>query len=252
LLKLIKYEILRCKFTMVALIGVLLCSEVVFLVGAAANRGATMTLGIVFLLLAAGAAFFTVWTQGLMGFIRDLTDKTGQMVFLTPVSPRRIVAVKFLVALLQLFIASGLVALFFALDIKLFYAKYETPLKIIEWVARFLGVTIAELWAAFSIAMLTGMLSTIVIYAIAYLFTAVWMAGYGTNTSGKGLRIVLMIAVFLVFMIVAILLPNISNSAGNPVVRSFIRKIPRYIFFLIGTVGCAVGTGYLLEKKISV
>lgn len=68
---------------------------------------------------------------------------------------------------------------------------------------------------------------------------------------GKGWGIALMSAGVLVFMLIAVLMPNINNEAFNPVVRIFIRKIPRYIFYLIGTVGCAIGTGSLLDKKIS-
>ena len=41
-------------------------------------------------------------------------------------------------------------------------------------------------------------------------------------------------------------------SAGEvPVVRGFVRKIPRYLFYLVGTVGCTFGTAYLLNNKIS-
>ena len=251
MLKIMKYEILRCKSALFALIGVLLCAEFVFLMGTVVNKGATMTLGLVFLFLATGAAFFTVWIQGLTGFIRDLTEKSGYMVFLSPVSPGRIVAAKFLVALLELLVASGLAALFFALDIRLFFAKYETPLKIIEWVALFLGVSISELWAAFSIAMLTSMLSTMALYSVAYLFATVWMAVFDEKPTGKWRGIALMLAALLVFLLIAVLLPNVYNAAFNPVVRNFIRKLPRYIFYLIGTVGCAIGTGKPLDRRIS-
>ncbi|MBR6172809.1 MAG: hypothetical protein IKQ49_06515 [Eubacterium sp.] len=249
--KIMKYEILRSKVTLIALFGVLLGAEFVYLVGVMLKKDSTMSLGIIFLILAAGASFFTVWLQGLTGFRKDLTDKTGYMVFLTPVSPYRIIIGKLLVALGELVLASGLVALLGSIDIRILYAKYETPMKIIEKIAEFFGVTTSEVWAGFIVLVLTSMLSTLTLYAIAYLFSAVWAARFGTQYSGKGASIVLVVAVLIIYYLIVLNLPTLSSTARNPVVRGFVEKLPRYIFYVIGTIGCTWGTGYLMDKKIS-
>ncbi|MBR3538276.1 MAG: hypothetical protein IKN79_04305 [Eubacterium sp.] len=249
--KIMKYEILRNKVTMVALTGVLLGAEAVFLLGVILKKDSTVSLGSVFLILGAGAAFFTVWLQGLTGFRKDLNEKTGYMVFLTPVSPYRIVIGKLLVALGELIFASGLMALLGTIDIKLLYARYETPMMIIEMVAKFLGVTTSEVWAGFIVMVITSMLSTLTLYAVAYLFSAMWASRFGTGESGRAGNIILVVMVVLIYYLIVLNLPTLSSSLRNPVVRNFVQKLPRYIFYVIGTVVCTWGTGYLLNRKIS-
>ena len=80
MLKIMKYEVLRNKMTLATLGGVLALAELVFVYGIARGKSSTIGLGVVFLMLASGAAYFTIWLQGLTGFRRDLQDKTGYMV----------------------------------------------------------------------------------------------------------------------------------------------------------------------------
>ncbi len=249
--KIMKHEIIRNRSTLIALVGVLLCAEIVFLLGAIRSKGTTMVMGFLFLILATGASFFTVWIQGVTGFKRDLSEKSGYMIFMTPVSPYRIVVGRLLVALLELILASGMVALMFLINVKILYVKYETPLEIIELVARFLGVSMSEIWVSLTIAIMTSMLTTLTLYAAAHLFEAIWALNSGRSASGKGLVIFLTLAALVVFILIAVLLPNLQSTAWNPVVRGFIRKIPRYIFYLAGIVISSLSTGYLLKEKVS-
>ncbi len=251
MIKIMKYEILRNKSTVIAILGVLVGAESVFLLGSIRSKGATMCLGLILLLLATGAAYFTVWLLGVLGFLRDLTEKNGYMMFLTPVSPYRIMFGKLLIALAELLLASGAVALLFYIDIRLLYLKYERPMDIISLVADFLGVSMGELWSAFAVAVLTAMLNTLALYSVAHLFSAVWAADQGKNSFRKGMIIVIVIITMLAYTLIAVSLPEISSSAWNPVVRGFVKKLPRYIFFAAGAVGCTCGTGYLLNRKIS-
>ena len=199
-----------------------------------------------------GITNFSVWIHGVTGFYRDLTEKTGYMLFLIPVSPYRIAIAKMLVAVCQLLLAAGLTGLMFAIDVKILFHKYETPMTILEWIASFLGVTMSEIWAAFFVTVLTSMLSTMALYAIAYQIMTVWAAVFGTRSSGKGIGVLLVILALAVFFtVIALSLPNLTSTAVNQVVRGFVRKIPRYLFYLVGTVGCTFGTGYLLNNKIS-
>ena len=245
-----KYEVLRNKVTIIALLGVLGGAELVFLFGAVKERGSTLTLGIVFLMLASGAGYFTIWLQGLTGFRRDLQEKSGYMLFLTPMSPYSIVVGKLLVALIELAATAGIVGGLAAIDLAIMRKKYKYHIQVLETAADILGVDEGDLWAAFFVVILTSMMSVLCLYSMAYLFSAVY-ASSGARNLGKAGGIILVIVVVFVYYLITLNLPTISNDIKNTVVRGFVAKIPRHIFYVLGTVGCTWGTGYLLDKKIS-
>ena len=246
-----KYELLRNKVTLIALLGVLAGAELVFLFGAVKSKLSTLTLGIFFLMLASGAAYFTIWLQGLTGFRRDLMDKSGYMLFLTPVSPYRIVVAKLIVALGELVLTAGLVGVLAAVDLKILRGKYEKPIRIIETAAEFLGVDEGDLWAAFFVVILTSMMSVLCLYSMAYLFAALYASSGIQKNLGKGGGILFVVVVLFIYFFITLNLPTVSSTLKNPVVRGFVEKIPRHIFYVVGTLGCTWGTGYLLDRKIS-
>jgi len=251
MLKIMKYEVLRNKMTLAALGGVLALAELVFVYGMIREKGSTIGLGVVFLLLASGAAYFTIWLQGITGFRRDLQEKTGYMLFLTPVSSYSVVIAKLLVALIELSLTAGIVAFMAYIDLEMLRKKYERPITIIETIANVLGVSVNDLWAAFVVVILTSMLSVLCLFSMAYFFSAVMAHRNSKLLGGRGGTVLLVVIVVFMYYFITLNLPTVSNGVRNAVVRGFIEKIPRYIFYLFGTIGCTWGTGYLLDKKIS-
>ena len=251
MLKIMKYEVLRNKMTLATLGGVLALAELVFVYGIARGKSSTIGLGVVFLMLASGAAYFTIWLQGLTGFRRDLQEKTGYMLFLTPVSSYSVVIAKLMVALIELARTAGIVAFMAYIDLEMLRKKYERPVRIIETIANVLGVSVDDLWAAFVVVILTSMLSVLCLFSMAYFFSAVMAYKNSKLLGGRGGTVFLVIIVVFMYYFITLNLPTVSNNVRNAVVRGFIEKIPRHIFYVLGIIGCTWGTGHLLDKKIS-
>lgn len=251
MVKTMKYEFVRNRVVLLSLLGVMGGAELFYLVGILSGKNTTISLGLIFLILGAGAVYFTIWLQGLISFGRDLREKTGYMVFLTPVSPYRIVIAKLLVALIELSFTGFFLTLLMTVDLKILYAKYEKPLSIIKTVAGFLGVTPDDLLAAGIVAVVTSLISVLTLYTIAYLCSALSAVFSGGKGGQRGVTILLVVIMVIVYYVISLNLPEIDNNVRNLVVRGFVAKIPRYIFHVLGIAGCTWGTGYLLNNKVS-
>ena len=107
MLKTMKYEVIRNKMVIIILFSILGAAEALFLFGLISDSKNMVGFGILGLVLGTSIIYFAIWLLGIMSFSHDLRDKTGYMVFLTPVSPYKIIIAKMLVGLCEL-IASAL------------------------------------------------------------------------------------------------------------------------------------------------
>ena len=91
MLKTMKYEIIRNKLTLIILASILGAAELVFLFGIIGDNTRFVGYGILLLVLGTSVVYFAIWLLGLMSYSHDLRDKTGYMVFLTPISTYKII-----------------------------------------------------------------------------------------------------------------------------------------------------------------
>ena len=86
MLKMMKYEYRRGIFPLLVVITALAAAELLFLIGIFAEKDLLTGLGITFLVLGGWASFMFVLIYGVIIYSQDLKNKTGYMVFMTPIS----------------------------------------------------------------------------------------------------------------------------------------------------------------------
>ena len=100
MLKMMKYEYRRGVFSLLVVITALAAAELLFLIGIFAEKNLLAGLGITFLMLGGFASFMFVLIYGVIIYSQDLKNKTGYMVFMTPISNYKIIGAKLLSILL--------------------------------------------------------------------------------------------------------------------------------------------------------
>lgn len=100
MLKMMKYEYRRGIFPLLVVITALAAAELLFVIGIFAEKDLLAGLGITFLVMGGWASFMFVLIYGVIIYSQDLKNKTGYMVFMTPISNYKIIGAKLLSILL--------------------------------------------------------------------------------------------------------------------------------------------------------
>ena len=226
--KTIKYELIRHKFTLIILSCILGGAEFLFLIG---TTPSATVMGLMLIYAAGMAAYFTIWLLGLISFSRDLREKSGYMIFLTPVSSYTIIFSKIIAALLELAVAA-------------------VSMDFLREFSSLLDTTTDRVWSVFLSIWITGLFTTLTLYAIAYFGSA--LAAMSTQSKGgrRWLSVGIIFGILIVYTIIAKSLPEISVRS-DVLFRELIERIPNIIFALAVSAGCTYATGYLMDKKIS-
>ena len=90
MLKMMKYEYRRGIFPLLVVITALAAAELLFVIGIFAEKDLLAGLGITFLVMGGWASFMFVLIYGVIIYSQDLKNKTGYMVFMTPISITRL------------------------------------------------------------------------------------------------------------------------------------------------------------------
>lgn len=96
MLKLMKYELCKWRVTLLALLAGLAGLEAGFLVGQMTDRPVLMVTCLSLIAFLAFAAFAYLTIAGIAGYSRELGDRSGYLIFMTPVRPLGIVLSKLL------------------------------------------------------------------------------------------------------------------------------------------------------------
>ena len=252
MLKLMKYEFIRSRTTMFVLGGILGGAELIFLFGNMTKNSSTMATGMVLLVFGSSIIYFTIWLLGLISFSRDLREKSGYMVFLATISPYKIVFSKMLLGLLELLATAFLLILLASLDLNILSSTTGGWRESLAQVlARFFRISTNELWASCVVLVISGVFSVLTMYSIAYLGSAIAALVSKSNSGQKWLGILFVILILIVYSVIDNNLPEIRNHVSNEFVNVFVRHIPSFIFSAVVICGCSAGTGFLLDKKIS-
>lgn len=248
--KTMKYEFIRNKITLFVLGGVLGGAELIFLLGLMTSSSSLTGLGILFLTMSAAVGYFSIWLLGLISFSKDLRQKSGYMIFLTPVSPYKIIIAKLLVGLVELLgTAIALIGLA-TMDLAMLTNKYE-QIQILRSLAKAFGVSENNLGGVVVALLLTYAISVLALYAIAYFASA--FAAMITSSQGgqKWVTVVLVIVIVIIYGAIRIALSKQSIVLYATVWERIKTEIPATIFSFLAAVGFTFLTGYLVDKKVS-
>lgn len=247
MLKTIKYELIRSKLTLVILGCVIGGAEMLFLIGTSPS---STVLGLMLIYAAGMVAYAVIWLMGLLSFSRDLREKSGYMIFLTPVSSYTIIFSKIIAALMELAAAALVLVLLAFMDMGIASARFSRQIDVLRSFSNLLDTTTDRVWAVFLTVWINALFVTLTLYAIAYLGSALAAAATQSKGGRRGASIAIIFGLLVVYTAIAKSLPEISVR-NNTLFRELLERIPNILFALIFSAGCTYATGYLMDKKIS-
>lgn len=246
-----KYEVIRNKMTIIILCSILGATEAVFLLGLASDSKNLIGTGILGLVLGTSIIYFAIWLLGIMSFSRDLRDKTGYMVFLTPVNPYKIIVAKMLVGLLELIAAAILFILLAAIDIKILFNKYGHESSVFEAIAKILGSSTDTIWAGIVAFVISLVFSVLLYYSLAYFVSAVSALMSKSSGMQRFLTILFIVLFMIIFAMIEKQMPVLKNNISDESFRKLVENIPNYLLSLCFTGVFTFGCGYLMDNKLS-
>ncbi len=251
MLKTMKYEIIRNKLTLIILASILGAAELVFLFGIIGDNTRFVGYGILLLVLGTSVVYFAIWLLGLMSYSHDLRDKTGYMVFLTPISTYKIIFSKILVGLFELIISAILFIILAGIDLKILLSKYSSEASIVEAAARILNTSTDDIMAAFFSFVVSLVFSVLMFYSFAYLAASISALLSRKNGVQRVYSVVIIIIMLIIHSGINKALPKLDANTGSIFINNMIENIPSYILSLFFAAICTFACGYLLDKKIS-
>jgi len=251
MLKMIKYDFIRNRLTIIILFSVLGASELLFLLGIAGLTVSFTTLGILGLFFGAAIIYFTIWLLGLISYSRDLHEKCGYMTFLVPVSPYKIIFSKLIAGFLELLLTGAVLTLLAVLDMHLVNSRFGQQLSIINSLARTLNTSVDQVWYRIVAYFVAWCFNVLVLYAFAYLATSISALISRTTGGQRALSVVFMILILIVYSVIIDKMPTIGTGSVTTFFAAISQRLPQILLNIALTTACAVGSGYLMDKKIS-
>ncbi len=135
MINLMKYEFLKQKHSKLILGGFLLAFELVFLLGMLMGSESMIALAAFALAVTSMVGFVLVAVEAIFTYYRDLTEKQGYMVFMTPNSEYTILGSKLLTNILTILVWTLLILLLAFADLTIlsaYYGEVETMLYVIR------------------------------------------------------------------------------------------------------------------------
>ena len=255
MLKMMKYEYRRGVFPLLVVITALAAAELLFVIGIFAEKNLLDGLGITFLVMGGWASFMFVLIYGVIIYSQDLKNKTGYMVFMTPISNYKIIGAKLLSILLTGATLVAFLGLLIVVDYNLLkshnggVASVELVLddilgtrglsigSVIANVAGFIVVALIQFYTMITIAYLAVSLSSTVLQ----------------NKKIKGVvSFILFVALYVLVSYIAYKLPHLGTDIQvETMLYAMYKNIPQLILYVVCMIGSYIGSATLLTKKIS-
>ena len=241
MLKMMKYEYRRGVFPLLVVITALAAAELLFLIGIFAEKDLLTGLGITFLVLGGWASFMFVLIYGVIIYSQDLKNKTGYMVFMTPISNYKIIG-----AFLGLLIVvdynllkshnGGVAGAEIVLD-EILGTRGLSIGSVIANVAGLIAIALIQFYTMITIAYLAVSLSSTVLQ----------------NKKIKGVvSFILFVALYVLVSYIAYKLPHLGkNVQVETMLDAMYKNIPQLILYVVCMIGSYIGSATLLSKKIS-
>ena len=256
MLKSMKYELLKFKTDILFMGGIFLIIELAFLIGIALNNEKMYVISVTGLSFFTIGCVFFIFISGILAYGRDLKEKSGYLVFMTPVSSYRVIGAKLLMLLVESLVFLAGLAVFFPLDMTLTLRTFGNASweDVLNEFARMFGAGSREEVLYFLTELLSMLILLFVFFymvmTIVY-FSISMSATILQNKKGRG---ILATGVALCLIICAIWIeekiPRMDPVPSSPI-NVVVYILPQLFFFIAVSVGAYIGTAKLLEKKIS-
>ena len=132
MLKLMKYEFRKLRTALIALVGVLAALEIGFLIGMNHEKAdwTGICLGLITMLVFAVYGFILL--AGIVSYSRELKEKSGYLIFLTPVRPIGVVLSKLLFTALAALAATAVFGLTAYLDFRMLFDRLDVDPQVLD------------------------------------------------------------------------------------------------------------------------
>ncbi|MBQ8110231.1 MAG: hypothetical protein IJ124_08755 [Clostridia bacterium] len=134
MLKLMKYEFFKWRTTLLALLVGLVALEIGFIAGEKLNKTGLMSVCLGLISMLAFAAFVYLLIAGIAGYSQELREKSGYLVFMTPVRTMGVVLSKLLFIALTALVAMALFGGAAYLDFKHLIGRLNLDARALEQV----------------------------------------------------------------------------------------------------------------------
>ena len=248
----LKYEIQRNRIAYSIFAGILAVLQIGYMIGININNEkllASFILGLSFL---GGITILFIMINGVSLYSRDLNQNTGYMVFMTPLSAYKIIGAKLLTTLI---ISSAFLAAFIGLgilDFNMFSNRFnvESLDVIIKIVSGRSDMSLANLGMIAIWRIILLYLSTFTFILFAYFAMSLSATLLQNKKGKKALAFFIFIGMFVVLTLIErLIMPTELLSADF--LEMFKSEWPSTLLEIVCCIGAFWGTGYMMEKKIS-
>ena len=247
-----KYEYRKGLFPMLMIFSIFGVIELFFLYGALTKDESKTVLGISFLMLASFVAYIFVLIYGVTSYANDLKNKSGYLTFMAPISTYSIIGAKLLSTLLTGMTFVAVIAVLAVIDYSLVANVFELEslLELLKEIVSAFGYDLSSI--------LFGMLAFVVTFLIQFfMVTVAYLAVSLASTvlQNKKIKGVVSFVLFLVLIVlinkVAVMISSGETSSYATFLEAMKEMLPVIGFYLACSVVAFLGSGFLLDRKIS-
>lgn len=248
MVKLIKYEFRKqvfSKIVMLVLVGLL---ELLFLFGIITDNEGRLGFSMGLLAMLSMGCLFFVAFESILTYSNDLKTKCSYMLFLTPNSSYKIVGAKAITAAVQIILVGAAFIVIALIDGGILLAKYQD----IEYAWEMFKLLLNDVLSiSVDMKIVILYISTLIISWVCTICVAFFSITLSTtflaNKKWKG------IVSFIIFLGLNWLFNKIiSVTLGSAFDYSTGHYILNLLYQLLFSIATFVGTGFMLEKKVSV
>ena len=175
MLKLMKYEFRKLRTTLLCMLAALAALEIAFLAGLQLHKNAWISVSVVLLTLLGFAVYAYIILAGMTSYSRELKEKSGYLIFMTPVSPLGVVLSKLLFTALTALVATALFGIAAFYDIRLLVTRLDLDPKTLDQINMMLrlglkaNATVQQILQQVGFWTLTVLIEVILTMCTAYL-----------------------------------------------------------------------------------
>lgn len=248
MLKLMKYEFRKTRFSKLVLLGIAAVLEIVYLIALYANKSEFLVLSVSLLTFLATGGIMFIGLESVITLHRDMNTKQSYMLFMTPNSSYKILGAKVLENGVSILLAGAFFFALGALNIMLLFAKEGQLGEIWNMFQDFIhnfapNANIdAGVVGALVFSLLTGWICSVTTAYLADVISTALLTGKKHN--GLLSFLFFLVLSFIVVRLSSLLVRGVQGFETQMVVVGLIR--------LAFTVGMYYVTAQIMERKLSV
>ncbi len=251
----LKYEFRRNRSSLIVLAVIFALLEGFFLFNIHRDKDSWIAISIVLLVLASIAMYFYVLFSSVSAYKRDIEQKSGYLVFMTPISTYAVIGAKLLCTLITGIGIVVFIGVLAVIDWNILVDNVgglKFGINLVKQIFKSMNIPYDQILLGIIAMTLVFLISFYLLVAIAYLAISL-SSTILQNKKGKNIiSFIFFIALYVIVTVISNKIPKPYSATDNlDLLKVFIRFLPQYLFFIVVSVACFFGSAWLLENKIS-